>query len=150
MSSPDDGDFPATGSLALGQLAKFDKIEAERFDLRKDAVNSGPIFEQSGEHGFAALQLRRHRGEGGQSGRSEPTLDPDRVQALRCDHGVIVQPDLVSRQRRNVVIAHADPRAISVTLARAGLRGVATGERVARRQNDHAHRAWHRHCGRGC
>ena len=71
-------------------LAQLKKLEAERFDLRKDAEHGGPIFKKAGEHGLAALQLTRHRGEGGQSGRSEPTLYPDRVQARRCDHAIIV------------------------------------------------------------
>jgi hypothetical protein len=49
-------------------LSEFDQFEAERFDLRKDAEHRGPIFKQAGEHGLAALQLRHHRGEGGQGG----------------------------------------------------------------------------------
>jgi hypothetical protein len=131
-------------------LVQFEKLEAERFDLRDDAEHRGPILEQAGEHGLAALHLSRHRGEGGQSGSSEPTPYPDRVQARRCGHAVIVRPDLVSRRRRNLVIAHADARAISEMLARAGLREAAAGVRVERRQSDHAHRAWHRRCGCEC
>jgi hypothetical protein len=105
--------IPPTRFRALRDLAKFEKIEAERFDLSEDAEHRGPIFKQAGEHGLATLQLRHHRGEGGQGGSSEPTPDPDRVQARLCGHGMMVQPDLVSRQRRNLVIAHADTRAIS-------------------------------------
>jgi hypothetical protein len=48
--------------------------------------------------------LRRHRGKGGEGGSSEPALDADRVQARRCGHSVMLQPDLVSRRRRNLVI----------------------------------------------
>ena len=95
-----------------GDLSQFEQLEAERFDLRNDAEQGGPIFKQAGEHGLAAPQLRNHRGEGGQSGSSEPTPDPDRVQARPCGHGMIVLPDPVSRLRRNLVIAH-DVRAIS-------------------------------------
>jgi hypothetical protein len=86
-------------------LAQFDKLQAERFDLRQDAEHRGPIFEQAGEHGLAALQLRHHRGEGGQSCSSEPTPYPDRVEVRLRGHGMIMQPDLVSRRRRNLVIA---------------------------------------------
>ena len=47
-----------------GDLPQFEQLEAERFDLRKDAEQGGPIFKQAGEHGLAALQLRDHRGKG--------------------------------------------------------------------------------------
>jgi hypothetical protein len=47
--------------------------------MRKDAEYRGQVFKQAGEHGLAALQLRHRRGEGGQSGSSEPTPYPDRV-----------------------------------------------------------------------
>ena len=93
-------------------LAQFEKFEAERFDQRNDAEHRGSIFEPAGEHGLAARQLRHHRGEGGQSGSPEPTPYPDRVQALRCGHGIIVRPDLVSRRRRNQVITRADTRGL--------------------------------------
>jgi hypothetical protein len=43
---------------------QFDQLEAERFDLRKDAEHGRPIVKQAGEHGLAALQLRDHRGKG--------------------------------------------------------------------------------------
>ena len=88
-----------------------------------------------------------HRGEGGQSGSSEPALYPYPVQARRCSHAIIVQPDLVSRRRRNLVIAHAGARAISAMFARARLRGAVGRVRVERRKSDHAHRAWSRCCG---
>jgi hypothetical protein len=45
-------------------LPQFDQLEAERFDLRKNAEQGGPIFEQAGEHGLAALHLGHHRGKG--------------------------------------------------------------------------------------
>jgi hypothetical protein len=85
-------------------LAQFDELEAERFDLRKDAEHRGPILKQAGKHGLAARQLRHHGGEGGQSSSSEPTPYPDRVPAGRCNHAAIVQPELVRRRRRNLVI----------------------------------------------
>ena len=88
-------------------LSDLEQHEAERFDLRKDAEQRGPIFKPTGEHGLAAPQLRRHRGKRGQGGGSEPPLYPDRVQARRCGHLIILQPDLVSRRRRNLVIARA-------------------------------------------
>ena len=86
-------------------LAQFEKVEAERFDLGNDAEHRSLILEHAGEHGLAALQLRRQCREGGQRGSSEPSPYPDRVQARRCSHAKIVQPDLVSRPRRNLVIA---------------------------------------------
>jgi hypothetical protein len=45
-------------------LPEFNQLEAERLDLRKDAEHGGPIVEQAGEHGLAALYLRDHRGKG--------------------------------------------------------------------------------------
>jgi hypothetical protein len=45
-------------------LSEFEKFEAERFDLRQDAEHGGTVFEQAGEHGLAARQLRHHRGKG--------------------------------------------------------------------------------------
>jgi hypothetical protein len=112
VSSPDDGDFPAThpgrrsaqAFPTTVDLSKFEQFEAERLDLRKDAEQRGPILEQTGEHGLTAFQLRHHRGKSRQSGSSEPAPYPDRVQARRCGHAIIVQPDLVSRRRQNLVI----------------------------------------------
>jgi hypothetical protein len=88
-------------------LSEFEKVEAEGFDLRKDAEQRGPILEQAGEHGLAALQLRRHRGKGGQSGGSELTSYPNGVQARRCGHLIILQPDVMSRRRQDPVIVRA-------------------------------------------
>ncbi|WP_324340070.1 hypothetical protein [Baekduia sp.] len=85
-------------------LSEFEQLEAERLDLRNDAEHRGPVLERTGEHGLAALQLRHHRRKGRQGGSSEPALYPDRVQARRCGHAVILPPDLVSRRRRNLVI----------------------------------------------
>jgi hypothetical protein len=131
-------------------LVQFEKVEAERFDLRNDAEHCGPIFKQTGEHGLTALQLIDHRGEGGQSGSSESTPHPDRVQARQCGHTTIVQHELVSRQRRNQVITCTDTRAIAELLAIAGLRGAVAGVRVEQRPSDHPHRAWRRRCGCEC
>ena len=94
-------------------MSKFEQLEAERFDLRNDAEHRGPIREQAGQHGLAVLYLRRHRWEGGESGSSEPARYPDRVQARRCGHAIIVQPALVSRQRRNLVIVRRPLLALS-------------------------------------
>jgi hypothetical protein len=88
-------------------LAQFEQFEPERFDLAEDAEQGGPIFNKTGEHGLAALDLTHHRGEGGKGGRSEPALYPDRVQARHCGHTVILRLDLVSRRRRNLVIVRA-------------------------------------------
>jgi len=88
-------------------LSEFEQVEAEGFDLRKDAEQRGPILEQASEHGLAALQLRRHRGKGGQSGSSELTSYPDGVQARRCGHVISLQPDLVSLRRQDLVIVGA-------------------------------------------
>jgi hypothetical protein len=93
-------------------LSEFEQFEAERLDLRKDAEQRGPIFEQAREHGLAAVQLRHHRGKGREGGSSEPALYPDRVQARRCGHAVMLQPDLVSRRRQNLVIVRMPVRAL--------------------------------------
>jgi hypothetical protein len=85
-------------------LSKLEQLQTERLDLRNDAEHRGPILEQAGEHGFASCQLRHHRGKGGEGRRSEPALYPDRVHARRCGHSLILHPDLVSRQRQNLVI----------------------------------------------
>jgi hypothetical protein len=85
-------------------LSEFEQLEAERLDLRKDAEQRGPIRDQAGEHGLAAFQLGHHRGKGRQGGSSEPTPYPDRVQARRCGHAVMLQRDLVIRRRQNLVI----------------------------------------------
>jgi hypothetical protein len=39
-------------------LSEYEQFEAVRFDLRKHAEIRGPILEQAGERGLAALQLR--------------------------------------------------------------------------------------------
>lgn len=88
-------------------LAKLNEFDAEGLDLGKDAEHRGLIFKQAGEYGLAAVLLGHHRGEGGQSSRSEPTPYPDRVQAWR--HATIVLPDLVIRRRRNPAMGQADP-----------------------------------------
>jgi hypothetical protein len=93
-------------------LSEFEQFEAERLDLRKDAEQRGPILEQAGEHGLAAFQLTHHRGKGGEGGSSEPALYPDRVQARRCGHAVMLQPDLVTRRRQNLVIVRMPVRAL--------------------------------------
>ena len=93
-------------SWSRADLPQFDEFEAERFDLRNDAEQRRPILKQAGEDGLASLQLGHHRGKGGQGGSPEATPYPDRVQARRCGHISIVQPDLVIRRRRNLVIVH--------------------------------------------
>jgi hypothetical protein len=137
-------------------LPQFEKLEAEGLDLREDAEHRRLILKKAGEHGLTAVQLRHHRGEGGQGRHSEPTPDPDRVQARRRGHTMSVRPDLVSRRRRNPAIGRADRagsglvRATWEMPADAGWRAAATGVRVARRPTGHPHRAWHRGCGRVC
>ena len=100
---------PVRSAVVRSDLAQFEKLKAEGLDLGKDTEHRGLIFEHAGEHGLTAVQLGHHRGEGGQSSRSEPTPYPDRVQTRRRGHTVIVLPDLVNRRRRNPVIGHADP-----------------------------------------
>lgn len=85
-------------------LSKFEQFETERLDLLEDAEQRGSILDQTREHGLAAFQLRHHRGKGRQGGCSEPAPYPDRVQAWRCGHAIILQPDRVSRRHRNLVI----------------------------------------------
>jgi hypothetical protein len=85
-------------------LSEFEQFKAERLDLRNDAEQRRPILEQTDQHGLAASQLRHHRGKGRQGGRPQATLDSDGVEARCGDHAIIVQPDLVSRRRRNLVI----------------------------------------------
>ena len=82
-------------------------LQAERFDLSENAEYGGAVLEQPGEHGLAALQLARHRGEGRQGRDTKPTPYPDRVQARRCVHRISLQRALVSPQRRNLVIVRA-------------------------------------------
>ena len=135
---------------AWPDLVEVEKLEAERFDLRDNAEQRRPICKQACQHGLAACQLTHHGGEGGQSGSSESTPDPDRVQARRCGHAMIVRPNLVSRQHRNPVISHADTRAICAMAARADLRAAAAAVRVERRQSGHPLRAWHTHCECAC
>ena len=98
---------PLTRFRSRADLPEFEQFEAERLDLCNDAEQRGPILEQTGEHRLAAFQLRHHRRKGRQGGRAESPLYPDRVQAGRCGHEIIVQPDLVSRRRRNLVIVCA-------------------------------------------
>src|SRR4051812_43328235 len=62
-------------------LPEFDQFEPERLDLPDYAEQRRAIFERSGQLGFAALQLTRHRREGRQRGCPESALDPDPVQA---------------------------------------------------------------------
>src|SRR4051794_40772616 len=85
----------------------FDEVEAERLDLEEDAEQRGPIFEQADEHGLASFPLTLHRGKGGLGGRSEATLDADRVQGGWSGHMATLRLDLVSRRRRNPVIVRA-------------------------------------------
>ena len=85
-------------------MPQFEQLEAERFDLRKDAEQGGPVFKQAGEHRLAAPHLRDHRGKGREGGSSEAAAYPDLVQARQCGHRIIVPPGLVSRRRRNLVI----------------------------------------------
>jgi len=43
-------------------LAELEEVEAERLDLGQDAVEGRPV-QEAREHGFGALQPRRHRRE---------------------------------------------------------------------------------------
>jgi hypothetical protein len=86
-------------------LTKFEQFETERLDLLEDTKQCGLILDQTGEHGLAAFQLGYQRGKGGPGGYSEPAPYPDRVQARRCGHVVILQLGRVSRRHRNLVIA---------------------------------------------
>jgi hypothetical protein len=40
-------------------LSEFEQVEAEGFDLRKDAEQRGPILEQASEHGLAPFSCDR-------------------------------------------------------------------------------------------
>jgi hypothetical protein len=102
-------------------LSEFEQVKAEGFDLRKDAEQRGPILEQASEHCLAALQLRHHRGEGGQGGSSELTFYPDGVQARSCGHVIILQPDLVSRRRQDLVIVRATWLALGPNVGQAAV-----------------------------
>ena len=46
-----------------GDLPQLEQLEAEGFDLRKDAEQGGAILKQAGEHGLAAPLLSDHRGK---------------------------------------------------------------------------------------
>jgi hypothetical protein len=130
-------------------VSEFEQFKAESLDLREDAEQRGLILEQAGEHGLAALQLRPHRGKGGEGGSSEPAVYPDRVQARRCAHAPMLQADLVSRRRRILVIVWG-ARATSVMSRSARVRGAAAPVRVERRMSDRARRVWNRCCGYAC
>jgi hypothetical protein len=43
-------------------LSEFDQLEAEHFDVRKNAERRGPILKYAGEHRLAARQLRQIEG----------------------------------------------------------------------------------------
>jgi len=81
-------------SVLSPDLVQFEKLKAQSLDLGKDTEHRGLIFKHAGEHGLSVVQLGHHRGEGGQSSRTEPTPYPDRVQTRQRGHTVIVQPDL--------------------------------------------------------
>ena len=135
---------------AWPDLVEVEKLEAERFDLRDNAEQRRPICKQACQLGLAACQLTHHGGEGGQSGSSESTPDPDRVQARRFSHQVMLKLDLVSRRRQNQVIVYVRGRSASVILKSARLRGAVAPVRVEQRRSDHGHRVWNRCCGRAC
>jgi hypothetical protein len=86
-------------------LSEFEQFEAHRLDLSHDPEDRRPIFDRTGEHSLAALGLTHHRRECGQSGRPEPALYQDLVDAWRRGHTDIVPPGPVSWHRRNPVIA---------------------------------------------
>jgi len=90
-----------------GDFLKFDQVEAERFDLRDDAEQRGPIWAHAGEHRVAAFWLRGHRRKGGQGGGSEAPPYPDPVQGRRFWHGIILHARMVSAGRRNLMIVKA-------------------------------------------
>src|SRR4051794_1594524 len=52
--------------------AKFENLEAERFELRQNPVHRGRVLERGREHRLAAAHLGLHGGERGQRGSSEP------------------------------------------------------------------------------
>jgi len=102
-------------------LSEFEQVEAEGFDLRKDAEQRRPILEQASEHGLAAPQLRHHRRKGGQGGSSELTFYPDRVPARPCGHVISLQLDLVSRRRQDLVIVRATWLALGPNVGQAAV-----------------------------
>jgi hypothetical protein len=100
--------------------SEFEEFKAQPLDLCNDAEYSGPIREQTGEHGLAALELRHHRGKGRQTRSSEPALYSDRVQARRCVHTIMLPSELVSRQPpESGDRAHDDAQASSSVLRKA-------------------------------
>ena len=105
--------LPRDGQRAHSDPSDFEQFEAEGLDLQEDAEHRGAIFKQAGQHRLAVLQLRLHRGEGGESGRAELAAYADRVQARRFGHAVIVRADLVSRGHRNLMILLAMRRCYS-------------------------------------
>ena len=99
--------LPRDGQRAHSDPSDFEQFEAEGLDLQEDAEHRGAIFKQAGQHRLAVLQLRLHRGKGGESGRAELAAYADRVKARRFGHAVIVRADLVSRGHRNLMILPA-------------------------------------------
>ena len=92
---------------SVPELAELEQFEAQRFDVPDHAEHGRAVLEQAGEDGVAAVEPRHHRRKGRQSGGAQPTLYADRVQARLCGHEIMLSPDLVSRRRRNLVIAWA-------------------------------------------
>jgi hypothetical protein len=90
-------------------LFEFEQVQAEGLDLRKNAEQCRSVLQRAGEYRLVVLQLGHHRGKGGQGGSSKPSLYPNRVQARRRGHVVIMYPDPVSHLRPDqVIVARAE------------------------------------------
>jgi hypothetical protein len=110
------------------ELANLEQVEAERLDLGQDAVKGRPVQEAL-EHGFGALQPRRHRRERRQHGGAEVPLDPDYVQGGRWVHDAMVEGWQVKPHHRDQVTW--DPGSAVAPEAIAGVIAFLVGDAAA-------------------
>ena len=71
----------APGDFVSPDVSEPQQIEAEPSSCARAPNTADRSLKNSVSICLATLELRHHRGKGGQSGSSKPTLDPDRVQA---------------------------------------------------------------------
>src|ERR1700755_1417478 len=88
-----------------GDPPELEQVETERLDLREDTEQRGAVFERTGEHRLAGLQLGGHRRARREGGESEPAPYAERIQPQRCCHAIMLPLDVVSRRDWDPVIA---------------------------------------------
>src|SRR6476469_3842856 len=68
-------DVVALIGRSLCDLAEIEQLEAERLDLTQHAEQGRPVLEPAGQHRLVALQVRHHRGKGGEGGDAQTSPD---------------------------------------------------------------------------